>query len=661
MKKYIRAILLTFACLLIFTLTVFAKDYTVTTNEEYTSAYEEATNGDTITVCGMLSCDIQATKSVTYILKNNWESSKINLASNIAVTFIADGGNYRITPSAYSTTDGWMNISTSYGGVVLNFGGINNGTLTFDGTKSSHDRVSYAKVSADITWNFLSGSEIFGFNATTKDTDDNACVIYARKFNMYSGSKIYGNNIVSAPLIKTGEFNMFGGEIFGNLLTSTKISSNSCGAIYVSSQLLITDGKISGNIFNSKSSSQINNVGFFTVKQDKTAIVSGLEVGVNYASGTGSNDISAMFGSSTRESTKAYAYYSSTYKMGTRKVFSQGTPTLVYDEELGNTVWQMKDITVSTATEGWTGFSWVHSKGLCDNMAIFLDASNVIVNGEIFRTLVIKNLFVIGVTITNGFNQQPQKNYTYSYTGPAKLTIPSDTAVWSYTVEDFCHKGEIITLSDIEGSMPCILYASYENSIGLENGTTACTVCHKKIFCENEEHIKNVTMEYARYDQIGGKVTRCDICNAVSTEEAPAIFTCLGYSTYVNGTGALTIGFLVNSEAIQNYKDVTGNSFGYGVFVALADSLGNENVFDENGNVAQGVINADLTHNELLAIELKLLGFSTNKMDVKLVIGAYVYTNDGENTEYSYIQSGNIQDGEKYFSASFNEIAKLTK
>ena len=139
------------------------------------------------------------------------------------------------------------------------------------------------------------------------------------------------------------------------------------------------------------------------------------------------------------------------------------------------------------------------------------------------------------------------------------------------------------------------------------------------------------------------------------------MFTCLGYSTYVNGTGALTIGFLVNSEAIQNYKDVTGNSFGYGVFVVLAENLGNGDVFDENGNAAQGVINADLTHNELLVIELKVIGFSISQMDTKLVMGAYTYTNNGDNTEYSYIQAGNKLDSEKYFSASFNEIAGLTK
>ena len=65
---------------------------------------------------------------------------------------------------------------------------------------------------------------------------------------MYEGSEIYANKISAAPLIKSTDFNMYGGKIFGNLLTSTKTASYSCGAIFVSNQFVAYDGKFCDNI-----------------------------------------------------------------------------------------------------------------------------------------------------------------------------------------------------------------------------------------------------------------------------------------------------------------------------------------------------------------------------------------------------------------------------
>ena len=112
MKKHLITLILALACILALAVCVSAKEYTVTSNSEYQAAYASAVNGDTLIVNGKLTCDIQANKSITYVLKADWESSKLVVdQSNVEVSFIADGGNYKIMPTNYSTTQGWLNIA----------------------------------------------------------------------------------------------------------------------------------------------------------------------------------------------------------------------------------------------------------------------------------------------------------------------------------------------------------------------------------------------------------------------------------------------------------------------------------------------------------------------------------------------------------------------
>ena len=141
MKKIIYTTLLIVAVLFALALSSYAAEYTASSNEQYASVYEQASNGDTIIITQKLTCDIKATKSITYVLRADWESAKIEIAENADVLFVADGGNYKIMPTGYSTTDGWLNITVARTGVVLGFAGVNGGTLTFDGSNATNDRV----------------------------------------------------------------------------------------------------------------------------------------------------------------------------------------------------------------------------------------------------------------------------------------------------------------------------------------------------------------------------------------------------------------------------------------------------------------------------------------------------------------------------------------
>ena len=158
---------------------------------------------------------------------------------------------------------------------------------------------------------------------------------------------------------------------------------------------------------------------------------------------------------------------------------------------------------------------------------------------------------------------------------------------------------------------------------------------------------------------VGIIVNKCqnEGCAYVETVgNVSALFTCLGYSAPENGTGGIAIGFTVNNVAIAEYEEATGKTLKYGVFAVLKDRLGNNDVFAEDGTVAEGVINAEITNYEFVAFELKIVGFTDTQKDIKLAMGAYVAVTDGEITEYSYMQGGTPNENEKYCFVSYNDI-----
>ena len=102
--------------------------------------------------------------------------------------------------------------------------------------------------------------------------------------------------------------------------------------------------------------------------------------------------------------------------------------------------------------------------------------------------------------------------------------------------------------------------------------------------------------------------------------------------------------------------EATGKTLKYGVFAVLQSRLGDNDVFSEDGTVAEGAINADITSYEFALFELKIVGFTEEYKDIKLAMGAYVAVTDGETTEYSYLQSGTPNENEKYCFVSYNDI-----
>ena len=151
----------------------------------------------------------------------------------------------------------------------------------------------------------------------------------------------------------------------------------------------------------------------------------------------------------------------------------------------------------------------------------------------------------------------------------------------------------------------------------------------------------------------------CPRCNKGRVlNEIDSLFTCLGYSAPENGKGCITIGYKVDHEAISEYESITEKTLKYGVFVVLKDKLGENDIFSNDGTASEGVVDVEITA-EFNWFDLKIDGFTSEQKDVKLAMGAYVSVTDENGTEYSYIQSGEPQENEKYCFHSFNDVLKM--
>ena len=195
------------------------------------------------------------------------------------------------------------------------------------------------------------------------------------------------------------------------------------------------------------------------------------------------------------------------------------------------------------------------------------------------------------------------------------------------------------------------------HDIVTNNGQSVCSNCEKVISCLNTEHNLNIDIIYESFTSNGSKTVQCLDCSSTTViDNLPALFTCLGYSAPEDGRGGIAIGYTVNNEAITEYETITGKTLKYGVFAVAKDKLGTNDVFAEDGTVASNTIAVEISNHGFVAFELKIIGFTDEYKDLKLAMGAYVAVTDGETTEYSYMQSGTPNDGEKYCFVSYNDI-----
>ena len=168
-------------------------------------------------------------------------------------------------------------------------------------------------------------------------------------------------------------------------------------------------------------------------------------------------------------------------------------------------------------------------------------------------------------------------------------------------------------------------------------------------------------LAYANYLEDGVYIYKCERCDDLKNgESAPALFKCLGYSVPEDGRGEISIGYIVNSEAIKEYTSKSGVTLKYGVFAVLEKNIGDGNIFDASGNPTSNVVKAEIDA-KYGSFELKISGFENEYKSIKLAMGAYVEATEDNDTVCSFMQEGTPLDGAKFVLVSYNDVINGTK
>ena len=202
---------------------------------------------------------------------------------------------------------------------------------------------------------------------------------------------------------------------------------------------------------------------------------------------------------------------------------------------------------------------------------------------------------------------------------------------------------------------------TYEDDFNCETALN-CDVCLKTLKEALTHDIKTTILYENGYTSKGIKTIACqnEGCkHSEGEEETDALFTELGYSAAEYGD-MMSVNYRVNEKAISEYEKITGEKISYGVFAVTKKNIEKNDIFDAEGNALSGVIAADITGAGFNLFSLKITGFTEAQKELPFAMGAFVGAEKDGTTEYSYLQISAPAEGEKYYFATYNEVAKLT-
>ena len=614
-KKIVLMSLIIVALICVLAVHTFAAEFTVATEGEFNNAYSQAQDGDTIVITADVSAQFNFGKTITYILDGGvkW-SAKGGYGTNMCdatgktVRIYARNGNGIFYPASgmwFNNTG--TNTTNDLSSTTFSLGSLDNSKLTLDCSAftASNSRMFYDATLKEF--NLLSGVVVTNLNVV----NSGSCYIHATTVNMYEGAEIYGNKMTNyTAIIRADMFNMYGGKVYGNYLGCYGLSQSGRNRVFGGE---IFDNYITGAansgvpsaLLNAKSGSQngyfeiysgsINNNLLLTANAERQALL---------CAAGGSHITSGVY----------FDNYE-TADWGEEPTKVDGIYTSVYDVNNAS----------ASAIQGYYTTA--------EYSVIFKSSNGAVINAYM---------------LNNG------GNIVKAYDGSTEVTIPESQLGWT-TKPNYC--STIMPVIDKQGTYYIAISHSVVDDYNCETSLD-CQIC-AQTFEEAKEHILNEKWEYKNgYLNNGYCSSACtnEGCSFELNEELNPLFTCLGYSAPENGKGGIAIGFTLNNEAIKEYTKATGKTLKYGVFAVSQDRLGVNDVFSEDGTVAEGVINAEITNYEFVAFELKIVGFTDERKDTKLAMGAYVAVTEGEETEYSYMQAGEPNENEKYSFVSYNDI-----
>ncbi len=269
-------------------------------------------------------------------------------------------------------------------------------------------------------------------------------------------------------------------------------------------------------------------------------------------------------------------------------------------------------------------------------------------------------------------NSVSQTKFLTYYTGTDYeriKTLCSETTRFSqakyYTYEDYANENytynKFMVIYDVN---LCVAAFDGVHTEPNDDGdcTTAviCTMCKEHTFKEAKTHVVGERFTYVSFMQKGEYYVGCtnDGCENGTLEQRDALFTYLGYSVPEDGSGGVDFGCKVNGEDLAEYERVTGVKVNYGVFAVLKEKLGENDIFDENGESLAGVVSADFAGTDFSLFKIKMIGFTDEQKKTSFAMGAYVCVTENGVREYTYMQHSEPIDGEKYYFATYNDIFK---
>ena len=470
---------------------------------------------------------------------------------------------------------------------------------------------------------------------------------------MYDGAEIYGNNVISAPLFKSCYFNMYGGEIFGNLLTSIRMSKNGVGFIYADRQFTMYGGRIYNNVFKTIDGPyQFNVVGFITTNQAyyqaKGAVILGGEIGDRYVfSADGEkisgNAISATVGVYTKDNGNTLFCYNTGITAGDVYIFT-GEPQLTLDQEIGKKVWKVSNATLEN--ENNYGYSWNTTKKSGDVAAVFLKAEKKNIAGNNFDSYSIINAYIDGV---------------YSYSGSTTIAMPSGYTLWSTDGNKYCHTGKAYTLDEIKSSSVVVYYTAYNADRETIDGITRCSDCKTRYTCNDPTHdLETLTIFYTNYAEKGVKVLKCNTCGLEKACEVDAdpMFNCLGYSVGPDGY-SLKAGFKIDVNAMNEFKKFHPD-FSFGVVMANANTVALTDNFFVDGSLNSSAKGITISINSVkyATLNADISGFTaSNAGSLELVVGIYANDGEGNINLAQYVDAKNYTTTKSYKDMSLNAIS----
>lgn len=161
------------------------------------------------------------------------------------------------------------------------------------------------------------------------------------------------------------------------------------------------------------------------------------------------------------------------------------------------------------------------------------------------------------------------------------------------------------------------------------NTAVMCRIC-KEYECRAAlEHISGERLSYTDIMKVGEYYLGCTNpgCTVGETTVAKALFENLGYSAEIGGSGIVRE-FLVNEDALNDYKRLIDSDFKYGIVVALANntplSIGEDGKITASGSA----VVANFTNSQINKLQMKIANIPAESFDTVIVNTVYAYTNN---------------------------------